>query len=90
VSALGRQLEAAGQWESALVCYRKGIDADELAEEFYQDVMRCHAATGRTAEGIATFRRLRQTLSVVLGVKPSEKSEQLVQLLTSCRLGRNA
>src|SRR5262249_10906308 len=56
VSALGRQLEAAGQWESALACYRKGIDADELAEEFYQGVMRCHAAMGHTAEGIATFR----------------------------------
>ena len=61
--------------------YRRGIDADELAEEFYQGVMRCHAAMGRTAEGMAAFRRLRQTLSVVLGVKPSQKSEQLMQLL---------
>jgi LuxR family maltose regulon positive regulatory protein len=81
VSALGRQFEATGDWEAALACYRRGIDADELAEEFYQGVMRCHAAAGRTAEGIATFRRLRQTLSVVLGVKPSAKSEQLMQLL---------
>ncbi len=87
VSALGRQLEAAGEWEAALACYRRGIDADELAEEFYQGVMRCHAAMGRTAEGMAAFRRLRQTLSVVLGVKPSEKSEQLMQLLGSAGSG---
>jgi DNA-binding SARP family transcriptional activator len=85
VSALGRQLEAAGQWEAALACYRRGIDADELAEEFYQGVMRCHAAMGRTAEGMAAFRRLRQTLSVVLGVKPSATSEQLMQLLACPR-----
>jgi DNA-binding SARP family transcriptional activator len=85
VSALGGQLEAAREREGALACYRRGIEADELAEEFYQGVMRCHAALGRTAEGMATFRRLRQTLSVVLGVKPSQKSEQLMQLLGSAR-----
>jgi len=90
VSALGRQLEAAGDWETALACYRRGIDADELAEEFYQGVMRCHAGMGRTAEGVAAFRRLRQTLSVVLGVKPSPKSEQLLQLLGSGRPGQRS
>jgi DNA-binding SARP family transcriptional activator len=83
VAALGGQLETMSEWQKALGCYRRGIDADELAEEFYQGVMRCHAAMGRTAEGMAAYRRLRQTLSVVLGVKPSAKSEQLMQLLAS-------
>jgi LuxR family maltose regulon positive regulatory protein len=81
VSAFGRHLEDARNFEKALECYRRGIEADELAEEFYQGVMRCHAAMGRTAEGMAAYRRLRQTLSVVLGVQPSESSEQLMQLL---------
>ena len=88
VSALGQQLEAAGEWPAALTCYRRGIDADELAEEFYQGVMRCHGAMGHTAEGMAAFRRLRQTLSVVLGVKPSAKSEQLMRLLSDARSGQ--
>ena len=87
VSTLGRQMEDHGQWDEALACYRRGIDADELAEEFYQGVMRCHAATGRSAEGIATYRRLRQTLSVVLGLKPSTQTEQLAQLLREERTG---
>jgi DNA-binding SARP family transcriptional activator len=43
--------------------------------------MRCYVAMDRAAEGIAAYRRLRQTLSVVLGVQPSESSEQLMQLL---------
>jgi DNA-binding SARP family transcriptional activator len=81
VSALGGQLEENQEFENAIECYRRGIDADELAEEFYQGVMRCHAAMGRPAEGMAAYRRLRQTLSVVLGVQPSEGSEQLMQLL---------
>jgi LuxR family transcriptional regulator, maltose regulon positive regulatory protein len=81
VSTLGKEMEAAGNWDQALACYRRGIDADELAEEFYQGVMRCYAATGRSAEGLAVYRRLRQTLSVVLGLKPSARTEQLVQLL---------
>ncbi len=81
VSALGQQMEASGNWGQALACYRRGIDADELTEEFYQGLMRCHAATGRLAEGLAVYRRLRQTLSVVLGLKPSTRTEQLVQLL---------
>jgi hypothetical protein len=45
---------------------------------------------GRTAEGMATFRRLRQTLSVVLGVKPSATSEQLMQLLACTRSGQDS
>jgi two-component SAPR family response regulator len=81
VSAFGRHLEDARKFDKALECYRRGIEADELAEEFYQGVMRCHAAMGRTAEGMAAYRRLRQTLSVVLGVRPSESSEQLMKLL---------
>ncbi len=81
VAALGQQMEAAGNWDQAIACYRRGIAADELAEEFYQGMMRCYAATGRSAEGIAVYRRLRQTLSVVLGLKPSTRTEQLAQLL---------
>ena len=87
VSVLGQQMEADGRWDEALACYRHGIDADELTEEFYQGVMRCHAATGRSAEGFAVYRRLRQTLSVVLGLKPSAQTEQLVQLLREERTG---
>lgn len=87
VTHVGQKLEAAGEWERAIECYRRGIDTDELAEEFYQGLMRCHAATGRPAEGIAVFRRLRQTLSVVLGIAPSTASEHLLRLLRQDRSG---
>jgi LuxR family transcriptional regulator, maltose regulon positive regulatory protein len=81
VGWLARQHEGAGLWPQALACYQRGIDADDLAEEFYQGGMRCHRAQGRSAEGLALYRRLRQVLSVTLGVSPSAASEALHQSL---------
>jgi DNA-binding SARP family transcriptional activator len=43
--------------------------------------MRCHLAAGRYAEGMAAYRRLRQTLSVLLGIAPSEPSQALARAL---------
>lgn len=48
-----------------------------MAESFYQGLMRCYAASGKPAEALGVYRRLRQTLSVVLGVAPSAASESL-------------
>lgn len=81
VQHAGVRLEALAAFEDAIRCYRKGLDADDLAEEFYQGLMRCHLALGRSAEGMQVFRRLRQTLSVLLGIAPSAESERLAALL---------
>jgi DNA-binding SARP family transcriptional activator len=68
---LGTKLEQAQEWQTALACYQRALLADDLAEQFYQGAIRCHAAMGQVAEGMSAFRRLKQTLSVVLGVAPS-------------------
>ncbi len=81
VETLGARHEAAGDGARAMDCYRRGIEADPLAETFYQGQMRCLAAAGRHAEGAAVFRQLRQTLSVVLGIPPSAESRRLASTL---------
>ena len=81
IEHLGEQLQAEEQWERAIAAYRKGLEADDLVEAFYLGLMRCYEAQCRPAEGIAVFRRLRQTLSVVLGVAPSPKSEAVAAAL---------
>ncbi len=81
VSSAGGRHERKGEFDVALNLYRKGIEADDLAEEFYQGLMRCHLQLDRRSEGMATYRRLRQTLSVTLGIAPSAQSEQLFRLL---------
>ncbi|MBX9965042.1 MAG: bacterial transcriptional activator domain-containing protein, partial [Burkholderiales bacterium] len=53
----------------------------ELAESFHQGLMRCYQALGRHAEGMSVYRRLRQTLSLTLGIVPSERSQALARAL---------
>ena len=81
VEDLAERRELAGQWDEAIALYRRGIEADDLVEDFYLGLMRCYRALNRPSDGIAVFRRLRQTLSVVLGVTPSPASEDLARAL---------
>ena len=57
--------------------YLRGLDADPVVETFHQGLMRCYQRLGRHAEAISAYRRMRQVLSVVLGVSPSEDSRSL-------------
>ncbi len=68
---LGERLERDGDWPTAIDVYRRGLETDNLAEPFYRGLMRALAATGDQAEAINAFRRCRELLSIVLGVKPS-------------------
>ena len=72
---LGRHWEEAGEWEKALSCYDRGLQADDISEEFYQQMMICYHRLGRIAEGLDTYERCKRVLSAVLGVKPSPKTE---------------
>ncbi|MEK6209665.1 MAG: BTAD domain-containing putative transcriptional regulator [Pseudomonadota bacterium] len=81
VETVAQSDEAAGHWEKAMAHYLKGLEADDLVEAFHLGLMRCYRALGRPAEGITAFRRLRQTLSVVLGIAPSPAAEALAQEL---------
>lgn len=81
VEAGGRTLESSGSWDEAAALYQQGVSADPLLESLYQGAMRCHSAAGRPAEAAAVFRRLRQTLSITLGTRPSKASLELAQSL---------
>jgi LuxR family transcriptional regulator, maltose regulon positive regulatory protein len=81
LAGMGLDLERRGEPMRAIACYERGIEVDDLAEEFYQGIMHCQLLLGRHAEGIAVYRRLRQTLSVILGVAPSQESTALFHAL---------
>ena len=83
VTDYGEQLETSGRWDEAADWYRRGLAADDLSETFYQGLMRCHLDTGRYAEGLSVFRRMRQMLSITLGIQPSSRSEALLRALQS-------
>ena len=80
VRSLGEHLEQAQQWEAAAEVYERGLEVDNLAECFYQHLMACHQRLGEHAEALCVYRRCRELLSIVLGVAPSSRTEQLRQV----------
>ena len=80
---LGEALETAGAWPLASDVYRRGLEADNLAEPFYRGLMRSLAATGHHADALGAYRRCRELLSVVLGLKPSAETEALQRKLAA-------
>ena len=73
-------------WPTAIDVYRRGLEADNLAESFYRGLMRSLAATGDQAEALNAFRRCRELLSIVLGVKPSAETDRLSREIAAGRI----
>jgi two-component SAPR family response regulator len=82
VLRLGDYLEEAGQWEKAVEYYEKGLEVDDLPEEFYQQLMICYHKLGQWTEAIKTYHRCKKTVFATLGVEPSPKTQALFRNLT--------
>lgn len=67
----GGHLERAGNIESAIAIYQKGLELDELAEDLYRRLMTCMVSEGRFAEAKAVYQRCEKILATLLGIEPS-------------------
>jgi len=85
----GRYWESRGLWEKAIPCYRRGLEVDDLVEEFYQRLMVCCLATNSFGEGLAVYRRCRKVLSIVLGLQPMPETEALYHTLMGAIQGKH-
>ncbi len=74
VLTIGRNLEQAAKPGQAVAWYLRGLEADELVEEFYQGLIRCHLAQGQIAQARSVFRQLGAT-----GRRPSQMTEALLR-----------
>ena len=79
LSSHGAVLEGDGNPSAAIQCYVRGLDADQIVESFHQGLMRCYERLGRPSEAFSVYRRLRDTLSVILGVPPADETNRLFQ-----------
>ena len=75
VSLIGGLLEARGEWDQAAVLFSRALELDNLAEPLYRRLMVCYRELGEPAEALNAYRRCREMLSIVLGVKPSPETE---------------
>lgn len=87
IEAAGAERVAAGNLDGAIELYQRATEVDPLAETLYRRLMDCYVRQGRTAEAMNVYRRCRQMLSVVLGMKPGPETEALHDALASERPG---
>lgn len=84
--ALGSFWEQQGSPAKAVVCYQRGLDVDDLVETFYQRMMICLDRLGRQSEAIASYRQCKHILSIILGLQPTEETQQIYRSIVShCR-----
>ncbi len=80
---LGHYCEEQGAYDKAAGDYTKGLEADDLSEEFYQSLMLCYHAMGRDAEALSVYRTCRRILHDVLNIAPSSKTESIYRDIKS-------
>ena len=77
IKLTGAYWQATQHWDRAALLYERALELDNLAEEIHRELMRCYLARRESAGAVRVFRRCRELLSVVMGVKPSEATETL-------------
>lgn len=83
VEKLGRYWQESGKWGKALDCYLRGLEIDDLAEEFYQGLMACYLNLGQKAKALSVYNRCKRILSSTLGIEPSPKTVAIYRSLLS-------
>jgi LuxR family maltose regulon positive regulatory protein len=84
---LGIHWQKAGLWEKAVKCYLRGLEIDDLSEEFYRALMVCYQNLDRRPEAMAVFRRCQRILSSTLHIEPSAKTQSIYKALVSEKRG---
>jgi len=72
-----------GHHENAVECFQRSIEVDDLAEDFYQDLMTCYWQLGRRADALSIYERYKETVSTKLGVEPSAEANRLRKAIVS-------
>lgn len=67
----------AGRAKDAQRVFEHASDLEPLAEEVHRKLMLALVAQGEPAEALRVYRRCREMLSIVLGVRPSPETERI-------------
>jgi len=75
----GADAEAARDWPRAIGVYERGLEQDNLAEDFYRGLMRCHLAQDDRNNALRVYRRCKELMAIVLSLGPSAETQALYQ-----------
>ena len=79
VGELARYFEAAGEWEQAVDCYIRSLEADDLAEAFYRRLMLCYRELGRQAEAVDVYNTCKRIFNAELNIEPSPETRAVYE-----------
>jgi len=77
VIKLGHYWQLNEDWEKAADCYQKGLEVDDIIEQFYQNLMMIYQQLDRRTEALSVYSRCKRTLSSALGIEPSLETEAI-------------
>ncbi|TMH22379.1 MAG: hypothetical protein E6H64_05710 [Betaproteobacteria bacterium] len=83
LARIARGWEEADAPEAAADCYLRFIEADELCEPAYRQLMLCFQRSGAPLEALSAYERLRTALSTRLKSMPSAETQSLYASLKS-------
>lgn len=79
----GHILETAGECNTAVRYYLKGLEIEPLAEALYRGLMHCYDRTGQRAEALSAYYRCQKVLEEQLQITPSEQTMALYDSIKS-------
>jgi len=82
-AGVARFLTDTDRKDEAIVFLERGLEADDLAEGLYRQLMLCYQQMDRRAEAIEVFNRCRTTLSSRLDIEPSPETCQIYERITA-------
>lgn len=71
--------EQHGHCEQAIDYYLKGIEVEQLSEEFYQRLMKCYMKQGRYIEAVAVYQQCQRVCKALTGFEPSAATNAIYQ-----------
>lgn len=79
-----------GRFDDAIALLRRGLEVDNLREDFHRGLMRAYASKGQIDEAIAQYRRCAQILDRELSVEPAPETEELFRAIREGRFPAKA
>lgn len=82
-TSIARFLVDTGRGDEGIAFLERGIEADDLAEDLYRQLMLCYQQLDRPVEAVEVFNRCRKALSARLDAQPAAATQQIYEQLMS-------
>ncbi len=77
--SLGAYFWKRKECEQAVVCYQKGLEVNDLAEDLYQRLMKSYKCLNRPSEAISVYKRCKDVLFANLSIEPSYETKAIYE-----------